>query len=88
MTAIELDYAQNTIRRVGRKWLDRARRLAKEAGTRLREQSVPAFAHIREHGYTMCGLSMFSTAGFVHSPFTGFLVLGASFIALELKVRS
>lgn len=88
MTAIELDYAQNTIRRVGRKWLDRARRLAREAGTRLREQSVPAFAHVREHGYTMFAMSMFSTAGFVHSVFAGFIVLGVSGVALELKVRS
>jgi methionine synthase I (cobalamin-dependent) len=51
-------------------------------GTRTR----PALAHLREHGYSICGLGCIAGAAFVHSIFSGLLVLGILFLVFEWKV--
>jgi hypothetical protein len=51
-----------------------------------RKRSKPAGVHIRDNGYSILGLGCISAAAFVHSPFTGLLVLGIAFLIFEWKV--
>lgn len=53
----------------------------------VKKHTRPAVNHIKEYGYTMAAGIFFSAAGFVHSPFTGLIVTGVSFLALEWRVR-
>jgi hypothetical protein len=42
---------------------------------------------IRGNIYTVFGLTCFTAAGFIHSVFTGLIVMGVCWFALELKTR-
>ena len=42
--------------------------------------------HIQEHGYFFAAAGCADAAGFVHSTFTGLLVMAGSFLAIEWRV--
>jgi len=75
--------------------LDRAARRFARAGRAgavlaarvLGARSRAGIGALREHLYAACGLGAFTAAGFVHSTFTGLLVLGASFLVFEFKTE-
>lgn len=46
----------------------------------------PTATHLRDHGYTIAGLTLIGAAAFVHSLFAGLLVTGILFLVLEWKV--
>jgi hypothetical protein len=56
------------------------------AGSIGRARSRPTLAHVRDHGYSICGFGFMSAAAFYHSPFAGLLVTGISFFIYEWKV--
>lgn len=46
----------------------------------------PVWEHLLDHAYSVIGLSCIATAAFIHSTFTGFIVLGVLFLVFEWKV--
>lgn len=46
----------------------------------------PVWEHLLDHAYSVAGLACIATAAFIHSTFTGFLVLGVMFLVFEWKV--
>lgn len=69
--------------------LGRSLRTVTRGTGRVLGASVPAaLGHLREHAYALMGLGSLSAAGYVHSVFTGLLVMGAGFLVLEFKISS
>lgn len=58
----------------------------KSVGAAFRTSAAVASAHVQEHGYFMAAMGCADAAGFVHSLFTGLIVAGAGFLALEWRV--
>jgi uncharacterized membrane protein (DUF485 family) len=48
--------------------------------------SFPITRSLSKHYLAIMGLASFDTAGFIHSPFVGCIVTGASLLLLEWKV--
>lgn len=48
--------------------------------------ATPLARHFADNAYSLLGFGFLDVAGFVHSPFTGFIVTGVSFLAFEWKV--
>jgi hypothetical protein len=46
----------------------------------------PVWNHLIDHAYSIIGLGCIATAAFIHSTFTGFIVLGVMFLVFEWKV--
>lgn len=55
-------------------------------GAAFRSSATVAAAHIQEHGYFFAAAGCADAAGFVHSTFTGLLVMAGSFLAIEWRV--
>jgi hypothetical protein len=55
-------------------------------GAAFRSSAAVAASHVQEHGYFMAAMGCADAAGFTHSVFTGLIVAGASFLALEWRV--
>ena len=52
----------------------------------VRPKAAPVTGHLRDHGYSVCGLGCIAGAAFIHSVFSGFLVIGVLFLVFEWKV--
>jgi hypothetical protein len=55
-------------------------------GAAFQRPASVAKDHLLEHGYFLAAMSCADAAGFVHSVFTGLIVAGASFLAIEWRV--
>jgi hypothetical protein len=68
--------------------LGRSVRAVKRGTVRVVGASVPAaLRHLRDHAYAFIGLGSLSAAGFVHSLFTGLIVMGVAWLVLEFKIQ-
>lgn len=58
----------------------------KSVGAAFRTSAAVAAQHIQEHGYFFAAAGSADAAGFVHSTFTGLLVMAGTFLAVEWRV--
>lgn len=67
---------------------DKARTWTKRTAIPFAKFKVREYAReAKSNIYTVFGLTCFAAAGFVHSVFTGLIVTGCCWLALELKAR-
>lgn len=52
----------------------------------MRRPAAVAWDHIKEHAYFFTAMGCADAAGFVHSVFTGLIVMAVSFLAIEWRV--
>lgn len=58
----------------------------RSVGAAFRTSAAVAAQHIQEHGYFFAAAGSADAAGFVHSTFTGLLVMAGTFLAIEWRV--
>ena len=68
-------------------WRDKVRYLAGSVVPAMRVKTRITLRGLQDQAYTLLGLGCFSAAGFEHSVFTGTIVLGISWFALEVKTK-
>lgn len=63
-----------------------ARRRLGAVGAAFRSSAAVAREHVSEHGYFFAAMASADAAGFVHSTFSGLIVMAGSFLAIEWRV--
>lgn len=81
--------ALHALPRPNSRWGDHGPRVGgwlRAVGAAFRSSAAVTQQHVSEHGYFFAAMASADAAGFVHSTFSGLIVMAGSFLAIEWRV--